>query len=59
MNTQTITNIFLGLSLADVLGVPVEFKSREYLSKHPVSSMLGFGTYNQKAGTRSDDSSLI
>lgn len=58
MKTQTITNMFLGLSLADALGVPVEFKSREFLEKSPVSSMLEYGTYNQKAGTWSDDSSL-
>ena len=50
--------MFLGLALGDALGVPVEFKSREALKKNPVKSMLGYGTYNQKEGTWSDDSSL-
>ena len=50
--------MFLGLALGDALGVPVEFKSREALKKDPVKSMLGYGTYNQKEGTWSDDSSL-
>jgi len=29
---KTVSNMFLGLALADALGVPVEFKSRAYLS---------------------------
>ncbi|QCE40740.1 ADP-ribosylglycohydrolase family protein [Psychroserpens sp. NJDZ02] len=58
MKPVAITNMFLGLALADALGVPVEFKSREYLYKYPVNSMLEFGTHNQPAGTWSDDSSL-
>ncbi|QXP61076.1 ADP-ribosylglycohydrolase family protein [Olleya sp. HaHaR_3_96] len=58
MKTEAITNMFLGLALADALGVPVEFKSRGYLYKYPVNSMLEFGTHNQPAGTWSDDSSL-
>jgi ADP-ribosylglycohydrolase len=48
----------LGLSVADALGVPVEFKSREELKQQPVTDMLGYGTYNQPPGTWSDDTSL-
>jgi len=55
---KKIEAMFLGLSLADALGVPVEFTSRESLSENPVDSMLGYGTYNQEEGTWSDDSSL-
>jgi ADP-ribosyl-[dinitrogen reductase] hydrolase len=48
----------LGLVVGDALGVPVEFKSREAISKKPVKDMIGFGTYNLPEGTWSDDSSL-
>jgi ADP-ribosylglycohydrolase len=48
----------MGLVVGDAVGVPVEFKSREYLKKNPVKDMIGYGTYNQPAGTWSDDSSL-
>jgi ADP-ribosyl-[dinitrogen reductase] hydrolase len=47
-----------GLSVGDALGVPVEFLSREEISKKPVTDMFGHGSHNQPAGTFSDDSSL-
>ena len=47
-----------GLMVADALGVPVEFKSRESLKKTPVHGMMGGGTHHQPAGTWSDDSSM-
>lgn len=47
-----------GLVVGDALGVPVEFKSRDYLKQNPLTDMIGFGTYNQPEGTWSDDSSL-
>jgi len=40
------------------LGVPVEFKSRQTISKNPVIDMIGYGTHNFPPGTFSDDSSL-
>ncbi len=58
MKEMKIKNMFIGLSLADALGVPVEFKSRKELSESPVVSMLEYGTHGQPAGTWSDDSSL-
>lgn len=58
VNRDLITNMTIGFSLADALGVPVEFKSREFLEKNPVSDMIGYGTYNQPPGTWSDVSSL-
>ena len=55
---KKIKSMLLGFAVADALGVPVEFKSRESLKKNPVTSMRGFGTYNQPAGTWSDDTSM-
>ena len=48
-----------GAVIGDALGVPVEFQSRESLRQNPVQDMRGFGTYNQPAGTWSDDSSMM
>ena len=48
----------MGVCVADALGVPVEFTSRDARIKSPVTSMQGYGTYNQPPGTWSDDSSL-
>lgn len=49
----------LGAIVGDALGVPVEFKDRAQIAKHPVTDMIGYGTYNQPPGTWSDDSSLL
>jgi ADP-ribosyl-[dinitrogen reductase] hydrolase len=48
----------MGLCVGDALGVPVEFTSRADRVKSPVTTMLGYGTWNQPPGTWSDDSSL-
>ena len=48
----------MGVCIGDALGVPVEFKSRSDLEKTPITTMTGYGTYNQPPGTWSDDSSL-
>lgn len=48
----------MGLCVADALGVPVEFMDRGTLKKDPVVGMRGYGTYNQPAGTWSDDTSM-
>jgi ADP-ribosylglycohydrolase len=48
----------MGLCVGDALGVPVEFTSRAERVKFPVTSMLGYGTWDVPAGTWSDDSSL-
>lgn len=53
-----ITTGLLGLSVADAIGVPVEFQSRLELDKNPVKDIRGYGTYNQPPGYFSDDSSL-
>lgn len=48
----------IGVCVGDALGVPVEFTSRIDRVKSPVTTMIGYGTYNQPPGTWSDDSSL-
>lgn len=56
--SEKIKSALFGVAVGDALGVPVEFTSRQTLSKNPVTDMLGYGTYNLPAGTWSDDSSL-
>lgn len=46
------------MAVGDALGVPVEFRSRKFLSGNPVKDMIGYGSHNQPPGTWSDDSSL-
>lgn len=48
----------IGFIVGDALGVPAEFKSKEYLEENPVTEMTGNGTWNQPIGTWSDDSSM-
>ena len=55
---QQITGAFYGIAIGDALGVPVEFKTRSYLSENPIDTLTGYGCWNQPAGTFSDDSSL-
>ncbi len=56
--SNIILNGVMGLVVADALGVPVEFKDRSILKTNPVTGMREYGTYNQPAGTWSDDSSM-
>ncbi len=53
-----VHSALIGLAVADALGVPVEFRSRAELRADPVIGMRAYGTYNQPAGTWSDDSSM-
>jgi ADP-ribosylglycohydrolase len=53
-----IRAVMFGHAVGDALGVPVEFRSREYLDRKPVTDMIGFGTYNLPAGCWSDDTSM-
>ena len=48
----------IGLAIGDALGVPAEFKSREELTRDPITDMKSDGTYNVPAGTWSDDTSM-
>lgn len=44
--------------MADALGVPVEFQTREQLKANPVIDCRGYGTYAVPEGTWSDDTSM-
>ncbi len=60
MNRKNFSkNILIGSAVGDALGVPVEFKSRQYLQQNPVTDMMGYGTYNMPPGTFSEDSSMM
>ena len=48
-----------GAIVGDVLGVPVEFRSREERKADPVKDVREYGTFHQPKGTWSDDSSLM
>jgi len=50
--------MLFGVAVGDVLGVPVEFKSRQSIALNPVTDMRAHGTHDQPLGTWSDDSSL-
>ena len=58
INKKIFKSMLYGFAVGDALGVPVEFKSRKSLQKNPVTDMRSFGTYNQPAGTWSDDTSM-
>lgn len=55
---EIIKGAIFGHAVADALGVPVEFKSRERLKSNPVTDMREYGTYNVPKGTWSDDTSM-
>jgi len=57
-NKNIWADILFGVAVGDALGVPVEFKSRDYLDENSVTEMTGYGTHFQPPGTWSDDSSL-
>ena len=56
--TQLVRSVILGHAVADALGVPVEFCSREEIATNPVVDMRGYGTYPYPAGSWSDDTSM-
>jgi len=58
MDIKIIKGMLLGLAAGDALGVPVEFESRATLKANPVLGMRSFGSWQQPAGTWSDDTSL-
>lgn len=47
-----------GFCVGDIVGVPVEFSTREERKRDPVREMRAYGTYHQPFGTWSDDTSL-
>lgn len=57
-NKSVILSGLMGVCVGDALGVPVEFTTRKQREQSPITTMTGYGTYNQPPGTWSDDSSL-
>lgn len=55
---EHVKSLLFGVAVGDALGVPVEFRDREYLRSNSVKDMTGYGTHHQPPGTWSDDSSL-
>ena len=49
----------IGQIVGDALGLPVQFKAREFRDIDPVTKMIGNGAFDLPAGSWSDDSSLI
>ena len=43
---KSIKNGIIGFVVGDVLGVPVEFMTREELRKNPVVDLREYGTHN-------------
>ena len=48
---DVIKSVVIGHAVADAVGVPVEFKTREKLDNAPVTDMREFGTHNMPKGT--------
>ena len=60
-NDEELRNLLSGIygfCVGDVLGVPVEFESREERREDKVCEMRAYGTHHQYFGTWSDDTSL-
>ncbi len=55
---ELIKAVMIGHAVADALGVPVEFCTRESLQADPVTDMRGYGSYQVPAGAWSDDTSM-
>ena len=55
---KLIKAVMIGHAVADALGVPVEFCTRESLEADPVTDMRGYGSYQVPAGAWSDDTSM-
>lgn len=53
-----LKSMIYGVAVGDALGVPYEFCSRSEMKEEPCKDMIGYGVYDQPAGSWSDDTSL-
>lgn len=53
-----IKDALYGFVIGDAMGVPLEFMSREELTRNPVTKMIDGGSHNLPKGIRSDDTSM-
>ncbi|WP_273837154.1 ADP-ribosylglycohydrolase family protein [Halococcus sp. PRR34] len=60
MTTPAATGVLLGLACGDALGRPVEFSTADRIEADHgrVTEMIGHGTWNQPAGTITDDTEM-
>ena len=58
LSLKNVKSMLIGQAVGDALGVPVEFSWREELKKNPVTGMREYGSWQQPAGTWSDDTSM-
>ncbi|MBO9633124.1 MAG: ADP-ribosylglycohydrolase family protein [Chitinophagaceae bacterium] len=58
MTVEQVKGALYGVAIGDALGVPAEFKTREFMEENPVTDFEGFKIHNQPPGTFSDDASL-
>lgn len=56
---QYIKDGIYGLMIGDVLGVPVEFMSKEQIALEPVTGLRAYGSHYKPLGTWSDDTSMV
>lgn len=57
--SATFRSAVFGFIIGDALGVPYEFTKRVQMIRQPATDMIGNGTYDQPAGTWSDDTSML
>lgn len=55
IDREFMRGVVYGSAVGDALGVPFEFRPRDSFE---CTGMVGYGTYNQPAGTWSDDTSM-
>lgn len=55
---RKLKDAIIGLAIGDAMGVPLEFKAREYLQANLTTEMKGYGSHNVPKGTWSDDTSM-
>lgn len=55
---SVIKDSIMGFAVGDAMGVPIKLVDREQLLENPVTSMIGYGTYDVPAGVWSDDTSM-
>ena len=59
INKELAKKITYMTAIGDALGVPVEFNNRTLLFMNPVTGYREYGTYEQPAGTWSDDTAFF
>ena len=58
MKFNSVVASLYGVAVGDALGTPVQFLNRSRLDSKPVTTMVGFGTFNKPPGVWSDDTSM-